>query len=135
MVRLRESPRPVKDPPPWGAGAYTRWEVTQEWIAVLQAGCSLIVSLVILFVSWRILRSTRRAKRGGEERLEILRQQQGRPRVLYQERRIVQEELEWLRTTMDEVERSPLELLPPGAQTEDSGLHNGVRHRSWAFRR
>jgi len=99
---------------------------------VLLSGGSLIVSLTILFVGWHILRSTRRAERGGEERLEILREQQERLRVLYQERRILQEELEWVRTMRDEVEHSPLEL-PPGTKSEDSELANGALRHWWAF--
>ena len=112
--------------------AYTCREVNFEWVAVLLAGGSLIVSLTILFVGWHILRSTRRAERGSEERLEILREQQERLRVHYQERRMLQEELERLRRTMAEVEHKPLELLP-ASESKDSELHNGAQRRWWAF--
>jgi hypothetical protein len=48
------------------------------WIVVALAGGTLIVGVTILGVVLAVLRSTRRAKRAGDERLEILREQQQR---------------------------------------------------------
>ena len=48
------------------------------WIAVGLAGGSLIVSSTILYFVLKVLRSTHRAEWAGDERLEILREQQQR---------------------------------------------------------
>jgi hypothetical protein len=82
------------------------------WIvAVLVAG-SLAVSLMALYVMLVVLRSTRRAERAGDERLEILREQQQRLQFMHEERRMLDEELEWRRSMMDTGERQ-LELNAP----------------------
>ena len=79
------------------------------WIAFGLAGGSLILSAATLYVLWGVRRSTRRAERAGDERLEILREQQERLAFLREERRMLDEELEWRRSIM-EGEKSPLEL-------------------------
>ena len=48
------------------------------WVAVGLAGSSLSVSVAILWIVSGLLRSTRRAELVGDERLEILREQQER---------------------------------------------------------
>ena len=63
------------------------------WMAVGLAGSSLIVSVTILGVVLGVLRSTRRAEHSGEERLELLREQQERLGYLREERRMLEEEL------------------------------------------
>src|SRR5215210_3871378 len=75
------------------------------WIALALAGGSLIVSLMALYVILVVLRSTRRAEEAGDERLEILREQQQRLQFM-------DEELEWRRSMMDSEERQ-LELNAP----------------------
>jgi hypothetical protein len=82
------------------------------WIALALAGGSLIVSLMALYVILVVLRSTRRAERAGDERLEILREQQQRLQFMHEERRMLEEELEWRRSMMDGGERQ-LELNAP----------------------
>jgi hypothetical protein len=62
------------------------------------------------------LRSARRAERGGNERLEILREQQERLKLMYQERRMLEEELKRERDRRAQLERAleraTLESLP-----------------------
>ena len=70
------------------------------WLAVGLAGGSLVVSGAILVVVWLLLRSTRRVEQGGEERLEMLREQQERLAFMREERRMLNEELEWRRSMM-----------------------------------
>jgi hypothetical protein len=82
------------------------------WIALALAGGSLIVSLMALYVILVVLRSTRRAERAGDERLEILREQQQRLQFMHEERRMLDKELEWRRSMMDGGERQ-LELNAP----------------------
>jgi hypothetical protein len=82
------------------------------WIALALAGGSFIVSLMALYVMLVVLRSTRRAERSGDERLEILREQQQRLQFMREERRMLEEELEWRRSTMGSEERQ-LELNAP----------------------
>ena len=105
------------------------------WMAVGLAGGSLVVSVAILVVVWLVLRSTRRAERGGEERLEMLREQQERLWFLREERRMLEEELEWRRSMMDREQRL-LELEAPlqSAKTLHSNGHSEpeqTRSRSW----
>jgi len=92
-----------------------------ELLTALLAGGSLAVSVAVSFVAWRILRSTRRSERAGNERLEILREQQERLKVMYQERSMLQEELERLRSAMDEEERL-LALPAPAGPAQPEGL-------------
>jgi hypothetical protein len=101
--------------------------VNLELLAVLLAGGSLAVSVAVLFVGWRLLRSTRRAEWAGDERLEILREQQERLRVMYQERNMLREELERLRSAMDEEKH----LLGLPAPSEPSGGPERGSERPW----
>jgi hypothetical protein len=99
------------------------------WIVVALAGGSLIVGVTILGVVLAGLRTTRRTERAGDERLEILREQQQRLGVLRQERRMLEEELRWRRSMMDGEERLPELMAPP-----DSNGHRGIEQsklRSW----
>ena len=82
-------------------------------VAGLAAG-SLIVSLATLYVILGVWRSARRAERAGDERLEILREQQQRLQFLREERHMLEEELEWRRSMMD-TEGRQLELNAPPA--------------------
>ena len=62
------------------------------WIALALAAGSFIVSLMALYVILVVLRSTRRAERSGDERLEILREQQQRLQFLREERRVLEDQ-------------------------------------------
>ena len=68
-----------------------------EWVAVVLAGVSLLVSSVTLLVATRILRTASRSELAGDERLEILREQQQRLDYLHEERRALLGTLELLR--------------------------------------
>ena len=76
------------------------------WIAFALAGGSLILSAATLYVVLGVRRSTRRTERAGNERLEILREQQERLELLHEQRRMLEEELEWRRSIMDGEESS-----------------------------
>lgn len=102
------------------------------WIAVGLAGGSLVVSVAILVVVWLVLRSTRRAEQGGEERLEMLREQQERLRFLREERRMLEEELEWRRSMMDHEQRL-LELNAP-LESNGNSAPEEAKSRSWLRR-
>ena len=54
-----------------------------------------------LYVVWKMRRSMHRVEWAGNERLEILREQQARLQFLREERRMLEEELEWRRALMD----------------------------------
>jgi hypothetical protein len=82
------------------------------WIVAVLAAGSLAVSLMALYVMLVVLRSTRRAERAGDERLEILREQQQRLQFMHEERRMLDKELEWRRSMMDGGEHQ-LELNAP----------------------
>ena len=77
-----------------------------------------VIGFMTLAIAARTLRSARRAERGGDERLEILREQQERLKVMYQERRMLEEELKRERDQRAELERAvervTLESLPRG---------------------
>ncbi len=83
-----------------------------ELLTVVLSGGSLSVSLAVLVVCWRVLGNTYRSRRAGDERLEILREQQERLKEMYQERNILKEELARLRSFTDEGE-ALRELLAP----------------------
>jgi flagellar biosynthesis/type III secretory pathway M-ring protein FliF/YscJ len=88
--------------------------VNLELLAALLAGASLIVSLAVLLLAWRVLRNARRSREAGDERLEILRDQQERLKVMGQERSMLKDELERLRSVLDEAEEErQLELTAP----------------------
>jgi uncharacterized protein (UPF0216 family) len=94
-------------------------------LAALLAGGSLAVSLAVLLLVWRVLRNARRAREAGDERLEILREQQERLRVMNQERSMLKEELERLRLVLDEEEHERQLELPVPAEPEQP------EQRSW----
>ena len=104
------------------------------WIAVGLAGASLITSVTILYVMLKVWGSTHRVERAGEERLEILREQQQRLQFLREERRMLEEELEWRRSTMDgSSEERLLELNAPserGGHSERDG-HSESEQPKW----
>jgi flagellar biosynthesis/type III secretory pathway M-ring protein FliF/YscJ len=88
--------------------------VNLELLAALLAGGSLIVSLAVLVLVWRVLRNARRSRAASDERLEILREQQERLKIMGQERSMLKEELERLRSVLEEVEEErQLELTAP----------------------
>jgi hypothetical protein len=91
-------------------------EMNHELLTAVLSGGSLAVSLAVLVVCWRVLGNTNRSRRAGDERLEILREQQERLKVMYQERNILKEELERLRLFMEEGES--LRALPAPADGE-----------------
>ncbi len=102
------------------------------WTALGLAGSSLIVSIATLYLVWGVRRSTRRAERSGDERLEILREQQDRLQVLREERRMLEEELGWRRSRMAG-EEGPLELNAPltsngHSKSEQSKMRSWLRH-------
>ena len=100
------------------------------WTVVGFAGASLIASVAILYVVLKVLRSTHRAERAGGERLEILREQQERLQFMRDERRMLEEELQWRRSMMDGEER----LLELNASSESNGHSETERppkSRSW----
>jgi hypothetical protein len=69
---------------------YREVSVDVYWIGVGIAGASLITSTTILYVVYvvlKVLRSTNRAERAGDERLQILREQQQRLGFLREEER------------------------------------------------
>ncbi len=100
------------------------------WTAFGLAGSSLLVSVATLYLVWGVRRSTRRAERAGDERLEILREQQQRLQVLREERRMLEEELEWRRSRMAG-EEGPLELNAPPAQSNGHSESEQSKMRSW----
>jgi biopolymer transport protein ExbB/TolQ len=85
-------------------------------------GLLVVIGVATLATAARTLRSTRRAEQGGDERLEILREQQERLKVMYQERHMLEEELKRERDQRAELERAleqaleqeTLESLPQG---------------------
>ena len=91
------------------------WDVSIEFIAVGLAAGALVIASATLFVGFRVLRSSLRGERSGNERLEILREQQERLRLMHQERRMLEEELDRLRSAMDEERprERPRELPAP----------------------
>jgi pyruvate/2-oxoglutarate dehydrogenase complex dihydrolipoamide acyltransferase (E2) component len=64
------------------------------WVALCLAGGSLVLSTVTLLIALRVWQSAYRSERAGEERLEILREQQERLEFMREERRLALEELE-----------------------------------------
>ena len=83
-----------------------------DWIAVGLAGGSLAISVAILVLVWLNLQSTRRAEQAGDERLEMLREQQERLEFLREERGRLDDELEWRRSMVPGQER-PSETETP----------------------
>ncbi len=78
-------------------------------------GLLVVIGVATLATAARTLGSARKAERGGEERLEILREQQERLKVMFQERRMLEEELTRERARRAELERAlEQESLPLG---------------------
>ena len=102
------------------------------WIAFALAGGSLILSAATLYVVLGVRRSTRRAERAGNERLEILREQQERLAFLHEERRMLDKELEWRRSIMEGEEA----LLALEAASEPNGqpVNGRPKSRTWLRR-
>ncbi len=79
-------------------------------------GLLVVIGVTTLAIAARTLRSARRAERGGDERLEILREQQERLKLIYQERHMLEEELKRERDRRAQLERAleqaTLESLP-----------------------
>lgn len=90
-----------------------------EVIAVGLAAGSLVIASAALVVGFRVLRSAYRAERSGNERLEILREQQERLKLMHQERRRLEEDLEMLRSAMDE--ERPREFPAPNDPEQPQG--------------
>ena len=103
------------------------------WIVVGLVAGSLVVSLTTLYVVVIVLRSTRRAEGAGNERLEILREQQQRLQFLREQQHMLEEELEWRRSTMDVEERQQVELNAP-AQTNGQAQSEEPNLRLWLWR-
>jgi hypothetical protein len=99
------------------------------WIAFALAGGSLILSAATLYVVLGVRRSTRRAEQVGNERLEILREQQERLEYLHEERRMLDEELKWRRSIMDGEES--LRALVAASGSNDYPVHEQPKARSW----
>jgi hypothetical protein len=94
-----------------------------EWVFACLAVGSLLASVAALVVALRILQSVHRSELSGEERLEILREQQQRLEFMREERRLLLEEIERLRSEMNGAQR-PLELPARSEeQAETEGLH------------
>ena len=100
------------------------------WIVVVLAAGSLVISLTTLYVMLGVRRSTIRAERAGDERLEILREQQERLQLLREERQMLDEELEWRRTMMNSEERR----LEINATSEANGHSKQPKPRAWLQR-
>jgi biopolymer transport protein ExbB/TolQ len=99
-------------------------------------GLLVVIGVATLAIAARTLRSARRAERGGDERLEILREQQERLKVMYQERQMLQEELTRERARRAELERATLESLPQGDGQRQlpavrAALEPSPRHSWW----
>jgi hypothetical protein len=103
------------------------------WIAFALAGGSLILSATTLYVALGVRRTTRRAERAGNERLEILREQQERLALLHEERRMLDEELKWRRSIMDGEES--VVALEAASGSNDYPIHEQPKApRSWLGR-
>ena len=107
----------------------SKGDLWMYWVAIGLAGSSLSVSVAILWMVSVVLRTTRRAKLAGDERLEILREQQERLRLLREERRGLEEELEWRRSVMDREES--LLALPAPSESDGYSRTEQRRLRSW----
>ena len=102
------------------------------WIVAGVATGSFVVSLTTLYVLLGMRRSTSREERAGSERLEILREQQERLQFLREERHMLEEELEWRRTMMNNEERQ-LELNSPLA-SNGQAQYEQQKPRFWLWR-
>ena len=103
------------------------------WIALSLTGASLALSVTTLYVVLGVRRSTRRVERSGEERLEILREQQERLGFLREERRMLEEELGWRRKMMDG-EGRVLELDAAPSEPNGHPVSEQTKPLSWLWR-
>lgn len=78
---------------------------------LLVGSLSVLMGMVTLVVALRILRSALRSERRGNERLEILREQQARLEFLREERMLLLEQLRQEHNRRTEVERAWEESL------------------------
>ncbi len=90
------------------------------WVSIgVLAGVLSLTSIATLIVAWRTLSTVRRSEQAGDERPEILREQQQRLAYLHEERSALLDTLELLRRQMDESERRPeLSPTPPQAASQ-----------------
>jgi hypothetical protein len=102
------------------------------WIAFALAGDSLLLSAATLYVALDARSSLRRAEQAGDERLQILREQQERLAFLREERRMLDEELKWRRSVMDG-EGRPLEL-EAASELNGDPVNGRPKARSWLRR-
>jgi hypothetical protein len=65
-----------------------------ELVAIGLSAGSLTIAVVTLIVALRIFQSTRNSKQAVDERLEILREQQERLRLMYQDRSMLRRRTE-----------------------------------------
>ncbi len=79
-----------------------------NWIALGLAGGSLVAIVATLYLVWTVRQSVLRVEQTGEERVEMLREQQQRLEFMREERRMSEEELEWRRSMMVDTD-GPLE--------------------------
>jgi hypothetical protein len=99
-------------------------------------GLQVVIAVATLATATRTLRSARRAERGDDERLAILREQQERLKVMYQERHMLVEELKRERDRCAELERAARESLPQGNGLQQlpavrAALELPSRHSWW----
>jgi hypothetical protein len=103
-------------------------------------GLLVVIGVATLATAARTLWSARRAERGGDERLEILREQQERLKLMYQERHMLEEELKMERARRAELERTlgreTQESLPQGNGQQQlpgvrAALEGPPRHPWW----
>jgi hypothetical protein len=103
------------------------------WIALGLTGASLALSVTTLYVVLGVRRSSRRTERSGDERLEILREQQERLGFLREERRMLEEELGWRRKMMDGKEHV-LELDAAPSEPNGHPVSEQTKPLSWLWR-
>ena len=80
-------------------------------VMLLVGSIGVLVGMLALVVALRILRSALRSERRGNERLEILREQQARLELLREERMLLLEQLRREHAQRTEVERAWRESL------------------------
>jgi biopolymer transport protein ExbB/TolQ len=102
-------------------------QVSLGLLAVLLAAGSLAVSVAIFFVVLRVLQSTRREARSGDERLEILREQRDRLAFMSEERSQFLEELERRRKAIADLEHQ----RQIERQSEIAAISQREESRSW----
>ena len=87
------------------------------WVALCLAGGSLVLSTATLLIAWQVLLSAYRSELAGEERLEILREQQERLEFMREERLLLLEELQRRSPESED----PLRGKPPPLQARGEG--------------